>query len=165
GYISGSVRTPFERYLSNPREHASMDWSGQRLYPRPDYLSSSRKRLAPQLLFKGGIPHSWGKKQAVAVDRHFFATLPHLDEVSREEAELAWLIYDLQRDAQSNRYHQTLMRTVYTRFKPTLDRITVAEPGEVSEFIGHIQTRLSEKLDGDDTTPPDAPSLQDIVGR
>lgn len=164
-YISGNVRAPFEHYLANPREQASMDWSGHRLYPRPDYLSSSRKRLAPQLLFKGGILHSWGKKQAVAVDRHFFATLPQMDEVSREEAELAWLVYDLQRDAPANRYHLRHERTVYTRFKPALDRITVAEPGDVGEFVEHIQARLSEKLDGDDGAPPDAPSLHDIVGR
>jgi len=36
-------------------------------YPRPDYLSSSRKRLAPQLIFKGGIINAWGKKTAVAL--------------------------------------------------------------------------------------------------
>lgn len=163
-YISGNVRTAFERYIANPQANAAMDWSKQRFYPRPDYVSSSRKRLAPQLLFKGDILHSWGKKQAVAVDRHFFATLPHMDEAPREEAELAWLVYDLQRDSQANRYIQTLERTVYTRFKPALDRITVADPGDIDEFIEHIQTRLNEKLDGDDTSPPDAPSLQDIVG-
>jgi hypothetical protein len=31
-------------------------------------------------------------------------------------------------------------------------------------FIEHMQTRLDEKLDGDDSTPPDAPSLQDLLG-
>ena len=61
-YISGNVRDPFEYYMKNPIAHAQMDWSNQPNYPRPDYLSSSRKRLAPQLLFKGGILHSWGKK-------------------------------------------------------------------------------------------------------
>lgn len=141
-----------------------MDWSKQRFYPRPDYLSSSRKRLAPQLLFKGGILHAWGKKQAVAVDRHFFATLPKLDEVRRDEAELAWLIYDLRRDQQTNRFQQTLDRIAYTRFKPTLDTITTAQPGDVADFVDHIQMRLNEKLDGDDAAPPDAPSLQDLLG-
>lgn len=61
-YISGNVREPFECYMKNPKVRAKMDWSTQPNYPRPDYLSSSRKRLAPQLLFKGGILHSWGKK-------------------------------------------------------------------------------------------------------
>ncbi len=163
-YISGNVRTAFERYMSNPQENATMDWSRQRFYPRPDYLSSSRKRLAPQLLFKGGILHAWGKRQAVAVDRHFFATLPRMDEVTREEAELAWLIYDLQRDPQVNRFQQTLVRVVYTRFKTTLEKITTADPGDMQDFIESMQTRLSEKLDGDGAAPPDAPSLQDLLG-
>ena len=54
-YISGNVRDPFEHYMKAPRDRSSMDWSREANYPRPDYLSSSRKRLAPQLLFKGGI--------------------------------------------------------------------------------------------------------------
>lgn len=61
-YISGNIRDPFESYMRDSKGRATMDWSTQPNYPRPDYLSSSRKRLAPQLLFKGGILHSWGKK-------------------------------------------------------------------------------------------------------
>jgi len=61
-YISGNVRDPFEHFMQNPKERGNMDWSTQPNYPRPDYLSSSRKRLAPQLLFKGGILHSWKKR-------------------------------------------------------------------------------------------------------
>lgn len=77
-YISGNVRKPFEYYMQNRKSERAMDWSGMPLYPRPDYLSSSRKRLAPQLLYKGSILNGWGKKQAVAVQRSFFATLPTL---------------------------------------------------------------------------------------
>ena len=65
-YISGNVREPFEYFMKDPKVRASMDWSKEPNYPRPDYLSSSRKRLAPQLLFKGGILHSWQKKVVVA---------------------------------------------------------------------------------------------------
>ena len=46
-YISGNVRAPFEHFMKDPRGRASMDWSKEPNYPRPDYLSSSRKRLAP----------------------------------------------------------------------------------------------------------------------
>ncbi len=95
-YISGNVRTPFEYYMEDPQGHAQMDWSDQPNYPRPDYLSSSRKRLAPQLLFKGGILNSWRKKSAVALDKSFFDTLPRLTEVPKSKADIAWLIYDLQ---------------------------------------------------------------------
>lgn len=61
-YISGNVRNPFDYYMQDPGKNAKMDWRGKENYPRPDYLSSSRKRLAPQLIFKGGILHAWGKK-------------------------------------------------------------------------------------------------------
>ena len=73
-YISGNVRDPFEYFMKDSKGRASMDWTKEPNYPRPDYLSSSRKRLAPQLLFKGGILHSWQKKIAVALDKSFFAT-------------------------------------------------------------------------------------------
>lgn len=94
-YISGNVRDPFEYYMRNPKARAWMDWSNQPNYPRPDFLSSSRKRLAPQLLFKGGILNSWHKKTAVALNKSFFDTLPPLTKVSKSKADIAWLIYDL----------------------------------------------------------------------
>lgn len=91
-YISGNVREPFEYYMGDPQSRASMDWSSESNYPRPDYLSSSRKRLVPQLLYKGGILHSWKKKIAVALNKSFFATLPTLKQVPKDEADIAWLI-------------------------------------------------------------------------
>ena len=52
--------------MQDPESNRIMDWSKQANYPHADYLSSSRKRLAPQLIFKGGILKSWKKKTAVA---------------------------------------------------------------------------------------------------
>lgn len=95
-YISGNVREPFEYYMRDPQSRALMDWSKEPNYPRPDHLSSSRKRLVPQLVYKGGILHSWKKKIAVALNRSFFATLPTLKQVPKGEADIAWLIYDLE---------------------------------------------------------------------
>ena len=46
-YISGNVRAPFEYFMKAPKGRGQMDWSTQPNYPRPDYLSSSRKRLVP----------------------------------------------------------------------------------------------------------------------
>ncbi|MBI5829801.1 MAG: hypothetical protein HZB20_09760, partial [Chloroflexi bacterium] len=94
-YISGNIRQPFEQYMKSPEKIRKFDWSGSRLYPRADYLSSSRKRLAPQLIFKGGILHSWGKKQAIALHSGFYRTLPKLPEVKPDKADIAWPIYDL----------------------------------------------------------------------
>jgi hypothetical protein len=136
-----------------------------RRYPeahaQPDYLSSSRKRLAPQLLFKGGIINSWGKKMAVALDHNFYSTLPALPEVPRAEAEMAWLIYMLRLDETGQRYMLELHKTVYTKFLPSLQKITVAKPGSVSVFISHLQSKLDEKL----VNPPDTGTIQqDVFG-
>jgi len=76
-----------------------MEWPAKN-YPKPDYLSSSRKRLAPQLIFKGGILHQWQKKMAVVVHRGFFDELPELETVNEEQAEIAWFVYDLKRDSE-----------------------------------------------------------------
>ena len=93
-YISGNVRDPFEYFIEEPKNRALMDWSNQPNYPRPDYLSSSRKRLVPQLFFKGGILHSWKKKSAVALNKSFFDTLPVLTKVSRQKADIASIIHE-----------------------------------------------------------------------
>jgi hypothetical protein len=160
-YISGNIRRAFEYYIEDPVNRADMDWTKQRYYPRPDYLSSSRKRLAPQLIYKGGILHAWGKKQAVAVDSNFFSTLPHMDEVDQNEAEMAWLIYDVGHVPQQNRFQLVRSKTVYTRFDSALDKITKAEPGDIHSFIEQLQEKLDEKLE--DGSSPDAPTLLDVL--
>lgn len=114
-YISGNVRKPFETYMSNPQDWENIDWS--RLadyYPTPDYLSSSRKRLTPQLLYKGAILHGWNKKQAVVVQKSFFETLPNLPSVEQDQAEIAWHLYDLQR--QDDQFDLVLNNTFYTEY-------------------------------------------------
>lgn len=54
-YISGNVRNPFAHYMARRDDPGFViDWAGRAGFPSPDYLSS-RKRLVPQLLYKGGI--------------------------------------------------------------------------------------------------------------
>jgi hypothetical protein len=150
-YISGNIRNPFEHFMEKPSARGSMDWSQEANYPRPDYLSSSRKRLAPQLIFKGGILNRWGKKTAVALNKGFFATLPKLEEVARKDADIAWMIYDL-KGPKGKGCHYKLFRerTVYTQFGPALDQITKSRPGRVEEFLNLLQEKVDEKLE----TPP-----------
>ena len=118
-YISGNVRAPFEHFMKDPRGRASMDWSKEPNYPRPDYLSSSRKRLAPQLLFKGGILHSWEKRTAVALNKSFFATLPRLKEVSKSDADIAWLIYDLELMKGKGKSQEDIVSRRWTKYTPS----------------------------------------------
>ena len=147
-YISGNIRNPFSAYVADPIGQADMDWRGQPNYPRPDYLSSSRKRLAPQLIFKGGIIHAWGKKSAVALNRGFFDTLPKLPSVNREDAEIAWFIYEIEPSSEAGApYQMRLNEIVYTRFEPALIEITRSKPGRIEDFLRQLQARLDETLE------------------
>jgi len=157
-YISGNLRNPFEEYIANPKE--DFEWKSGYNYPKPDYLSSSRKRLMPQMLYKGGIFKAWNKKQTVALQKSFFDSLPDLPIANKSEADIAWFLYNLKFDKQSNQFHLVLDDIVYTEFEPALLKITTPEPGDIKNFIDILQKRLDEHLDNN---PPDAPSLTDII--
>lgn len=162
-YISGNVREPFEFYMQAPERHALMDWREQaKYYPRPDYLSSSRKRLAPQLIFKGGILQAWGKKSAVALHQGFYATLPELPQAPPQQADVAWLIYDLlpEYDGENlQSYKLVLVETVYTEFSAALDKITRPKPGDINQFFHRLQVKIDEKL-----TAPDNKLIDNPIG-
>lgn len=142
-YVSGNVSDPFVHYMKDPAQRAHMDWSKQPKYPRPDYLSSSRKRLAPQLIAKGGILKAWNKRMAVAIHRGFFEKLPTLSEVDREQADIAWLVYDLVKDPAKNVYALRLWKTLYTLFSESLEKITRFEPGDIRHFVDGLQKKLT----------------------
>lgn len=152
-YISGNVRNPFEDYMKDPKRKAGIDWEGED-YPTADYLSSSRKRLAPQMIYKGGIFHAWGKKQAVALNKGFFNTLPKFREVTKEKAEVAWFIYDLELDRSLNVYKLVHHKTVYSEFEPALEKITKALPGNVEDFVTALQKKLKKKIKDKSVTLP-----------
>jgi len=154
-YISGNIRRAYESYIDNPNQMYDMNWVGKPNYPRADYLSSSRKRLVPQLIYKGKILNEWNKKIAVALHSGFFQTLPALQDVSPENAEMAWLIYDLEFDNNSNVYNLVCTNTVYTAFQASLDHIVTPDPGPVDEFIEILQGKLDEKFDKLETTLSD----------
>jgi hypothetical protein len=158
-YISGNVRNPFEYYIQDPKARKSMDWARRPNYPNPDYLSSSRKRLAPQLIYKGGIFQTWKKKSAVALNRGFFNTLPKLKEVKQSSAEMAWLVYDLVLNSKQKRYDLRAWKTVYTNFDESLNQITRSEAGDVKDFIDHLQARVDEKLE----TAPNNKTIDELL--
>jgi len=159
-YISGNIRAPFEYYIGTPKRRQNLDWQGKPNYPKPDYLSSSRKRLIPQVLYKGGILKEWGKKQAVVLQKRFFQTLPEMPSVNVEKADIAWLLYELQAEPKEDRFTLVQKEVVYTEFGPALNRIIRPEPGDVEDFIEVLQEKLDVQLD---ENPPDAPTLTDAV--
>lgn len=142
-YISGNARNVFNEYMKDPAANHAMEWPSKN-YPNPDYLSSSRKRLVPQLMFKGGILHEWGKKMAVVVHRGFFDQLPPLQEFSEPNADLAWLIYDLRYDSTTNRYNLRRYRIKYTKFENVLNTIATPTVGSVNEFVKYLEGRIKK---------------------
>jgi Restriction endonuclease NotI len=156
-YISGNVRKPFEMYMSDPNGWDSVDWSKiADYYPTPDYLSSSRKRLVPQLLYKGKILRDWGKKQVIVAQKSFFDTLPVLPQVEPDQAEIAWSLYDLEQ--QSDRFNLVLSDTIYTEYWAAINRISTPETGRLEDFLEVLQQKLDNKLDN----PPDTQTISDI---
>ncbi len=145
-YISGNIREPFETYMNDPEGWENINWSRlANYYPTPDYLSSSRKRLIPQLLYKGAILRGWNKKQAIVVQKSFFDTLPNLPQIEQEKAEIAWYLYDLQQ--QNDQFNLVLSNVVYTEYWPAINRISTPEPGKLEDFIKILQQKLDQKLD------------------
>lgn len=157
-YISGNLRNAFDKYILNPIPNFT--WPSGYNYPKPDYLSSSRKRLIPQMLYKGGIFKYWGKKQAVALQKSFFDTLPDLPRVAKEESDIAWFLYDLVFDNTSNNYKLALIEIIYTQFEAALLKITNPTPSSMDNFIDLLQDKLDDRLDNN---PPDAPTLNDAI--
>nr|MDA3872531.1 NotI family restriction endonuclease [Kiritimatiellia bacterium] len=158
-YISGNIRDPFQMYMDTCSSQQDMDWRNQPNYPRPDFLSSSRKRLAPQLFFKGGILNQWRKKMAVAMDSAFYQTLPKLDEVETTDADMAWLIYDLTPNSKNKGYHLEKTKTVYTKFSEALEKITRPRVGRVEDFLHILQRKVDEKLE----SPPDNQTIESPI--
>ena len=148
-YITGNVRDPFEQYMKHPKKFLQNELTNQPNYPHPDYLSSSRKRLAPQLLFKGGILHTWHKKTAVALNRSFFNTLPPLQSVDKSKADIAWLIYDLEpiKENGIEKYKLTKTDIIFTEFESALLSITTSAPGNIEDFLKLLQDKLDEQLE------------------
>jgi hypothetical protein len=149
-YISGNLTGPFTAYIDAPTDQFT--WTQSLKYPKPDYLSSSRKRLIPQIIAKGSILKQWNKKQAVALQRAFFDTLPPMVEVDRSDADFAFFVYDLRLTGQDPQYQLQLETVVYTEFATVLKEIAKFEAGPVETFTESLQEKLDKKRKGEAET-------------
>lgn len=156
-YISGNLTGPFTAYLEKP--HSPFSWTQAFKYPKPDYLSSSRKRLIPQIIAKGSILKQWNKKQAVALQSAFYNTLPSLAECDKLESDFAFFLYDLIPNKKTKTLSLKLQKVVYTKFTDALEQIAKFEAGPISEFTELLQKKLDTKLAGSS----DITNLENIV--
>jgi hypothetical protein len=156
-YISGNLTGPFTAYLEEPSSEFS--WAQAFKYPKPDYLSSSRKRLIPQIIAKGSILKQWDKKQIVALQTSFYNTLPALPEFDKAESDFAFFLYDLISDKDKQTLSLKLQRVVYTKFTNALEQIAKFEAGPISSFTELLQ----KKLDAKRANNTDIDNLENIV--
>lgn len=145
-YISGNLTGPFTAYLENPTPNFS--WTQAFKYPKPDYLSSSRKRLIPQIIAKGSILKQWNKKQVVALQTSFYNTLPALPEFDKADSDFAFFLYDLVPEKKTKLLSLKLQRIVYTKFASALEQIAKFEAGSISQFTEVLQKKLDAKRAG-----------------
>jgi hypothetical protein len=145
-YITGNLTGPFKAYLENPLP--DFMWNQALKYPKPDYLSSSRKRLIPQIIAKGSILNQLNKKQAVALQTSFYNSLPPLPEVDKAEADFAFFLYDLIPIKKEKRLELKLSRIVYTKFEVVIEQIAKFEAGSISDFTQSLQKKLDAKRSG-----------------
>jgi hypothetical protein len=156
-YISGNLTGPFTAYLEQSSPEFS--WTHAFKYPKPDYLSSSRKRLIPQIIAKGSILNQWNKKQVVALQTSFYNTLPALPEFDKAESDFAFFLYDLIPNEETKTLSLKLQRIVYTKFASALEQIAKFEAGSISLFTEILQKKLDSKRAGNS----DVDNLEDIV--
>ena len=156
-YISGNLTGPFTAYLEEPTPDFS--WTQAFKYPKPDYLSSSRKRLIPQIIAKGSIIKQWNKKQVVALQTSFYNTLPSLPEFDKSESDFAFFLYDLVPNQITKVLSLKLTRIVYTKFTSALEQIAKFEAGSISQFTEILQKKLDAKRAG----ASDIDNLENIV--
>jgi hypothetical protein len=104
---------------------------------------------------------------AVVVHKGFFDQLPSLKQVEKSEAEIAWMIYDLQHDKVANRYQLEPVDVKYTKFKSALNAITTPAIGDIADFMRYLKGRIkSGKHTGvpqASEVPPEIEPLPDLL--
>lgn len=112
---------------------------------RPDYRSSSAKRLLPQLETKVTALSKWGKKTAVIVDEDFFREFSAMEEEQHiTNSEIIWFVvrYELQKDSFILEKGFTRMATL----KNAIQAVVAAQPIPQPEFEQTLKTKLQARL-------------------
>jgi hypothetical protein len=158
-YTSGNSSRPVNYFLGNPEEREYFDWrakveeinsddsQGNTSYVSPDWKSSHRKRLVPQVLQKGRILNGWGITQVIATQEALFNDLgKEFQEVEPDQSDLIWLLYDIELDSEQNVYNLTSERVVHSTFSDFQN--TFSEEKE-PEAKGDFEKKLKDDLDTD----------------
>ncbi len=120
--------------------------SGAPVFPtisrRPDYRSSSAKRLMPQLQTKVPTLRRWGKKMAIVVDSGFFESLGKMDDVSISNGDLAWFVVNFE-----DTMGDAVLKPAFVRFttlEKAVEGLTAGSALTLPEFEARIVEKASK---------------------
>jgi hypothetical protein len=135
-YFSGEgMRSDFEQLLVD--NEAAPPMPGKR---RPDWRSSSAKRLMPQLEVKAPTLRRWGKKLAVSVDLPFFESIGGVSErVSHDinEGDILWIVPRIERGRGLVRHHWEVLS-----LEDSSRKLLAAEPVKRQDFEADLRRKL-----------------------
>ena len=136
-YFSGTgMRTEFER-LALDADRLPPSPNAVR---RPDWRSSSAKRLMPQLQVKAPTLRRWGTKLAVAVDMPFFEAIGGPSrKVSQDldEGDIIWLVPQI-----SDEYRLEALHWEVLSLEESSDKLLAAKTVKRGEFEETLRAKL-----------------------
>ena len=141
-YFSGhGMQADFELLLENaddtPPEPTALR--------RPDWRSSSAKRLMPQLQVKAPTLRRWGTKLAVAVDLPFFEAIGGPSRAPSQDlndGDIVWLVPRVAADYRLVEHHWEVLS-----LEASSDKLLSAETVKRQEFENTLRSRL-RKIEG-----------------
>lgn len=138
-YFSGTkMETTFKKYLST----GDLPDEGDNVTRRPDWRSSSAKRLAPQLQAKTERFSRWGNKVVVVVDEAFWENMveinPQPDEL--ENADIVWVIvgYDQNSNLRTKKF-------VLSELKPAILALQATKPMPKETFLKAVRAKVAKE--------------------
>jgi len=110
---------------------------------RPDFRSSSAKRLLPQLQTKIPSLRRWGKKMAVVVDEAFFYEMAEMETVDHiSNCDIVWMVVGYERDDEGFRLCQRSVH--FTTLEDAVIGLTAGKPVAREHFEQQIAKKLKE---------------------
>ena len=144
-YFSGTgMGSEFERLQTDDRNPPPFP----NAIRRPDWRSSSAKRLMPQLQVKVPTLRRWGSKMAVAVDRPFFDAVGGVSpDYSRDlsDGDVIWLVPELKRSGDGS-WQLTPGHWEVLTLEATVDKLLAAETVRRGKFEQDLRMKLEPLL-------------------
>ena len=109
---------------------------------RPDFRSSGRKRLLPQLRIKVPTIRTWGKKMAVVIDETFFESLMGLEQERHlSNAEIVWFVVGYEQK-RSGGWVLSQRQEIFTKLEASVKALTGGVPLSRERFEEQLRLKL-----------------------